>query len=135
MSGKNKVEIRICGKDYTVIGTEPDEYIQRVGLYVDRKMSEILRGNPQLSTSLASILTAVNITDEYFKLQETVEKTKDELSSAVDELNKVKQELARQKDEADILKIKNTELQLELVRKQTENEAMENYGKKVKRSE
>lgn len=132
MAAKNKVEIRICGKDYSIVGTETDEYIQRVGLYIDKKMTEILKNNSQLSTSMASILTAVNVADDYLKTNEALEKTKKELNNAVNELHRVRTELSQVTEECDILKIKNTELQLELVRKQAENETMGSY---VKRNE
>ena len=52
---KNKVELRIAGKDYKVVGSESVEYIHRVGLYVDRKMTDILKMNNKLSTSLAAV--------------------------------------------------------------------------------
>ena len=48
---KNKVELRIAGKDYKVVGSESVEYIHRVGLYVDRKMTDILKMNNKLSTA------------------------------------------------------------------------------------
>ena len=71
LTAKNKVELRIAGKDYSVVGTEPVEYIHRVGLYVDRKMTEILRLNNKLSTSLAAVLTAINVVDDLFKCKES----------------------------------------------------------------
>jgi cell division protein ZapA len=37
MTPKNKVNVRIAGKDYTLVGTESDEYIQKVGLYIDKR--------------------------------------------------------------------------------------------------
>jgi cell division protein ZapA len=70
VAAKNRVEVRISGKEYTIIGNESDEYIQKIALYVDRKMSEITKSNNNLSTSMVAVLTAVNLADELYKLNE-----------------------------------------------------------------
>ena len=64
---KNKVLIRICGKEYAIVGQETDEYMQKVSLYIDKKMNEIQRGNNKLSTAQAAVLTSINVADDYFK--------------------------------------------------------------------
>ena len=43
MAEKNRVEVRIAGKDYILVGSDTDEYIQKIALYVDKKMNEIIR--------------------------------------------------------------------------------------------
>jgi cell division protein ZapA len=70
VAAKNRVEVRISGNEYTIIGNESDEYIQKIALYVDRKMSEITKSNNNLSTSMVAVLTAVNLADELYKLNE-----------------------------------------------------------------
>lgn len=67
MSEKNKVEAKIKGRYYTITANEPEEYIYKICAYVDRKISEVLRMNPCLSTDMAAVLTAINITDEFYK--------------------------------------------------------------------
>ena len=47
--------------------------MQKVALYVDQKTSEIMRANHTLSTSMASVLTAINVVDEMFKISEEKE--------------------------------------------------------------
>jgi len=37
VADKNRVEVRIAGKDYRLVGTESEEYIQRVSLFVDKR--------------------------------------------------------------------------------------------------
>jgi len=92
MAEKNKVEVRIAGKDYTLVGCESEEYIQKVALYIDKKMTEIMRMNNKLSTSMASVLTAVNVADEYFKAQEEIASLSRELKSAKEEIERLKEE-------------------------------------------
>lgn len=120
MTAKNKVVIRIAGKDYTLVGSEPDEYIQRVGLYIDKKMNEIMLRNSSFSTSLTAVLTAINVGDDYFKSRGreiSLEKEKDEL---VSEMEKLKSEVEQLREQNQELTVKNTSLQLELAKREAE---------------
>jgi cell division protein ZapA len=120
LTTKNKVELRIAGKDYIIVGAEPEEYIQRVGLYVDKKMSEVMRNNSKLSTSLAAVLTAINISDDYFKSRENELNLKKELKRALDELEKYREERHRLLQENTVLSNTNANLKLELAKREAE---------------
>lgn len=120
MTAKNKVELRIAGKDYTVVGTEPEEYIQRVGHYIDRKMSEVMRASNKLSTSLAAVLTAINIGDDFLKCHESEMSLKKELKKAQDDIEKLKEDKQRLTQEIDSLGSLNTSLKLELAKREAE---------------
>ncbi|MGI6667930.1 MAG: cell division protein ZapA [Acetivibrionales bacterium] len=120
MAPRNKVELRIAGRDYTIVGAEPEEYIQRVGLYVDKKMTEIMRNNNKLSTSLAAVLTAINISDDYFKSRESELNAKKELKKALEELARCKEERHRLMQENTVLNNTNTNLKLELAKREAE---------------
>lgn len=120
MTAKNKVVLRIAGKDYTLVGVESDEYIQKVGLYIDKKMNEIIKTNNKLSTSLAAVLTSINVADEYFKSYESETHLKKELKHAHDELGKMREENRRLSSENSILDGKNTNLQLQLAKREAE---------------
>ncbi len=65
---KNKVAVRIMGQEYIVCSEDSREFIQRVANYVDDKMREIKKKNSKLSTTFVSVLTALNVADDYFKL-------------------------------------------------------------------
>jgi cell division protein ZapA len=117
---KNKVEVRICGKDYTLVGVESDEYIQRVGLYIDKKMNEITRTNNKLSTSMAAVLTAINVADDFFKAHENENSLKRELKHSIEEIDRQKNEMLRLSDENTLLNSRNASLQLELAKREAE---------------
>jgi cell division protein ZapA len=69
-------KIRICNNEYLIKGNESEEYIEKIALFVDKKMSAIMRENPKLSVSMAAVLTAVNIADDYFKERDQANKQK-----------------------------------------------------------
>lgn len=130
MTPKNKVEVRIAGKSYTLIGVESDEYMQRVGLYIDKKINEIIRVNNMLSTSMSAVLTAINVADDYFKAHENEILLKKELDNLNDAYAKLKEEKRSLADENAILSKSNTSLQLELAKREAElNEVRNSIGK------
>ena len=69
MSEKNKAEVKIRGRFYTITANEPQEYIYKICAYVDKKMGEITQMNSRLSTEMASVLTAINVADDFYKVQ------------------------------------------------------------------
>ena len=70
---KNKIRVRISDVDYTLVSTEPPEYIHKVAYIVDKKMTEIIKTNSRLSSAMAAILTAVNLADEQLKSLESAD--------------------------------------------------------------
>lgn len=133
LTGKNKVEIRIAGKDYTVVGVESEEYIQRVGLYIDRKMNEIIKVNNKLSTSMAAVLTAINVADDYFKNHESEVNLKKELKKLTEDHESLKNEKRRLSEENSALGGMNTSLQLELAKREAELREVRNSIDKAAR--
>ena len=122
MGSKNKVEVRIRGKDYTIVGVESEEYIQRIALYVDKKMEKVLASNTKLSTSMAAVLTAINVADEYFKETQQSKALAEQINAYNQELEDATKQLNQYKDENQILKDIIQELKIELARKETELE-------------
>jgi cell division protein ZapA len=120
MAEKTKVDVLIAGKTYTIIGYESDEYIQRVGLYVDRKMSDVMKGNDKLSTSIAAILTALNVGDDYFKAHENELNYKKELMAARIEIERARAENAALMSRNQDLIEKNNNMQIQLAKRDAE---------------
>mgnify|MGYP001061178276 FL=1 len=133
MSDKNKVNIRIAGKDYTLVGREPEEYIQRVALYVDKKLNTIMNQNSKLSTSMASVLTAINIADDYFKARESIDNLTKELNTLREEIQGLKDENTSLTNENAVLANKNTNYQLQLAKREAELNEVRNSFKREKR--
>ncbi len=62
-------EVYILGQKYTIKGDAPEQYIKDLALYVDMKLKEVYNASPNLTPVKASILAALDIADELFKLK------------------------------------------------------------------
>ena len=84
---KNKVVVTVHGREYTLVGAEPVDYMQRVAGYVDRRMSEISYAS-YLPEDRLMALTALNLADELLK-------SKDEVTAMRREMTQMRQALAK----------------------------------------
>ena len=129
MSSKNKTEVLIDGKIYTLSGYESEEYLQRVATYINNKLAELkkLDGYARLSQELKSILLELNVADDYFKAKNQVEMVEEELAQKDQELYDLKHELISTQikledaaKELVALKEQATEYQKQIVKLETE---------------
>lgn len=63
---ENRITVSICDEEYTFVAEEAPSYMQKVGSYVNDKMSELLN-SAKVGRTDAAVLTAVNITDELLR--------------------------------------------------------------------
>jgi cell division protein ZapA len=63
------VEVYILGQRYTIKGDAPEEHIRKLASYVDEKLKEVHNSSPNITPVKASILAALNIADELFRLK------------------------------------------------------------------
>ncbi|MFO7636892.1 MAG: cell division protein ZapA [Clostridia bacterium] len=117
----NKVRIRIAGKDYRIVGTEPEEYIQKVGLYVDKKMTGILeQGDSKLSTVMAAVLSCINIADDYFKERDRANQQKSRMTELEAKVRDLEQIVRTLEGKQESLIGKYDEIKIQLAKKETE---------------
>ncbi len=69
MTVKNKVIVRILGQEYTIRSDESREFVQQVANLIDDKMRAIYDRNKKFSTTWIAVLTALNVGDDYLKLE------------------------------------------------------------------
>jgi cell division protein ZapA len=55
------------GSEYTIVSEESREYMLEISDLVNRKLSEVKLQNTKLSTSMAALLTALNMADDLKK--------------------------------------------------------------------
>ena len=96
---KNRVKISIDGKSFTLVGEETEEHMRQVAAYIDYKMMEIRQKAVAvtLDSSLAYVLTSINVADDYFKEKAYTA----ELEGRLTGMTARAQELAKRLEEAE----------------------------------
>ncbi len=63
---KQKITVKVAGKNYTLVSSDPPEHIRRVAALLDRRLNEMetVSGLPQQQ---AMALTCFNLADELLK--------------------------------------------------------------------
>jgi cell division protein ZapA len=74
-------EVYILGQRYTIKGDAPEEYIRELASFVDGKLKEVHNSSPNITPVKASILAALDIADELFRLKNEQE----DLTKAIEE--------------------------------------------------
>jgi len=100
MASKNESRVLIGGSVYTLSGDESEEYLQRVALYMNKKMEEVQNSEngKKLNTRLQSVLLAINIADDYFKIKTNVEDQGHHEEELMNEMNQLKDLIADMKE-------------------------------------
>ncbi|MBQ9832328.1 MAG: cell division protein ZapA [Clostridia bacterium] len=70
---KNRTVVRVAGQEFKLAGFESEEYMQQLAAYVNKKVEEIAKMYPSLSTSNCVILASLNMADELNKAKEDYE--------------------------------------------------------------
>ncbi len=115
-----KVEVKINNIEYTLVTNEPEEYVQRVALLVNKRMNQITEEAPQLSTAMKSVLTAINIADDYLKNEGVLDNLRIELKGYAEEAKGLSSELESKRLEVEKLREDVHKLQIELAKRETE---------------
>lgn len=117
---KAPVIVKINNAEYRIVCDADEEYVQRVAYHVDKKMRDIIAGDKRLSTSMAAVLTAVNIADEYKQAQEDNEKLRAQLLKYAEEAGAGKLALDKLNAELTRLRAENQSLKMNVVKLETE---------------
>lgn len=75
---KQRVTVRVAGRDYTLLSTDTPEYLQRVAAYVDRKLTENAAA-ARVPVANAAVLTAIELGDELMRAQDENQRLRREL--------------------------------------------------------
>lgn len=115
-----KVEVKINNIEYTLVTNEPEEYVQRVALLVNKRMNEISEDSPQLSTAMKAVLTAINLADECLKNESVLDNLRVELKGYMEESKGLGSELEEKRLEVEKLREDVHKLQIDLAKRETE---------------
>ncbi len=90
------ISVEIFGETYKVRGDEDRGYIADLARYVDSKMKSITESSVTGDSLRVAILAALNIADEYFKLQGKHEDSRALVAEQANELTEVLDEVLRE---------------------------------------
>ena len=93
----NKVDVVIDGEIITLKSAEEPEYMQRLARYVDNKLSEIKSKSvtAAIDDRARTLLIALNVADDYFKVQEKFERLDSVHRRFVVEMGRMQEEITR----------------------------------------
>jgi cell division protein ZapA len=83
---KNSHKITILGQELSVLSDSEDEQVANVVQFVNEKMEEVLHSSNGLKTLNVAILAALNISEEFLKLQGVNRDLCDQLESRAEKL-------------------------------------------------
>lgn len=66
---KQKITVSVAGRNYTLVSSDPPEFVRRVAAIVDRKLSETAAVT-NLPSGQAAVLTCFNLAEELLKAQD-----------------------------------------------------------------
>lgn len=133
MNTKNDVEVIINGKQYTLSGYESSEYLQKIATHINDKYAEFKQeeGYTKLDADMKNILLAINLSDEYYKVQQSVEelqKEKEDLEKEIfnmkHDMIAMKAQLEEREKEVGDLQGEKTEAEHKVIRLETELEGV-----------
>ncbi len=107
MTDRKRVDVMIDGRNFTVVGTDNEDYMRDLAYYVDRKIRNLASKNDKLSQTMSATLAALHIADELHMVKEELEelklKTKDPLEKYGDldtELKESKEKIQELREES-----------------------------------
>lgn len=128
MSSKTDIQVVIGGKVYTLSGYEGEEYLQKIALYINNKMSELneMPNYKRLNSDMQKILLELNMADDYYKAKNQIEL----MEQDIEEKDKIEYDLKHElissqirleeaNKEIESLKSEINELQKQIVKLET----------------
>jgi cell division protein ZapA len=74
---KNRVTVKIFGKEYSLVSEVDPDYIFKAAGYLDSKMREVAENYPNIPETRVAVLAALNIADELFRCRKSVDDAPD----------------------------------------------------------
>lgn len=132
MTNKERVIVNINGQEFSVVGSESEEYIKGIARIVDDNIKEIMKKNSKLSQSMAAILAAFNIADKYTKSLKELNELKEDVVEPLKKFDQVKNDLDNSTSKLQTMKNECDNYKDELLQSKRE---IENLNKILRKQE
>lgn len=132
MTDKRKINVLIDGRNFTVVGSEDERYIRELAAYVDANIKKLANKNERLSPAMAATLAAVNITDEYFKLQSKHKELEKRAKEPLEKYDILKKELQDSIDRVKEMENRSLSFQDEMIKTKISKEDLFGEMNKLK---
>lgn len=119
---KNKITVKVCGNELTILSEDSAEYTQKIAAAVDKKMKLILEASPRASVSNAAILAALDFCDLSKKLEEQGDGMRAQIQEYLEDSQKAREEADEACREAERLKSEIETLRQRLAEKDAKKE-------------
>ena len=86
---KQKITVRVAGKAYTLVSSDPPEHVRRVAVYMDRKIAEMATSG-FVNRESAAVIAGLTVADELLTAQDDNTRLRRELMQARQELQELK---------------------------------------------
>ena len=111
---KNKTDVYICNKKYTLESDESSEFIMGVARVVDKKYQEIFGDDEGISLLDAAVLVSLESASENVKMAKTIDSMLSQTKLSADESRELKSKVASLSKQLEEAVDKNKKLQAEI---------------------
>lgn len=99
-SERSSVTVIIAGEEHTIRARAEPEYTRACARFVDERIAEIRKRSGPIEPHKAAILAALSITDEFFRVRDTLEERRERTLQTVTELaDEIDRRLAASREE------------------------------------
>lgn len=122
MTEKSKINIIIDGRNFTVVGSDNEDYVRGLANYVDKKIKDLTSKNDRLCQTMSATLAALNIADELHKTKAKLEELEGQAKDPMQKYGNVISELEKAKTTIQNLEIKCSEYKDDLLKTKIDSE-------------
>lgn len=122
MTVKKKIEVSIDGRNFTVVGSDNENYVRTVARYVDKKIRELTSKNDRLCQTSSATLAALNIADELHKVSNRLQELENQAKDPMEKYGDLKSQLDEAREAIKDLEAQCTEYKDNLLKTKIERE-------------
>lgn len=104
MTDKRRIDVMIDGRNFTIVGTDNEDYIRDLAYYVDKKIRNLASKNDKLSQIMSATLAALHIADELHIIKDELNELKLKTKDPLERYDNLDTELKEAKDKIQELK-------------------------------